>query len=146
MKPNCRFRKLIGLVCALAIGAVAPVGCGAADPSLAHGVAAVQFQDVVVPADLTLRDDQHESYSRDDAGWRQGHFVYSGQARVDAAASYVRERMPQHGWVANGERELEDGSVRLNFLRGIYAAEYTFNRKDGATSMIVDYTTDYSRR
>jgi hypothetical protein len=129
---------------ALAISALA--GCGATDPSLAHGVSAVQFQDVVVPADMALRDRLHESWSRDDAGWRQGHFVYTGQPRVDAAAGYVRERMPQHGWVPDGDEQLEDGSVRLRFLRGMYTAQYTFLRKDGATSMTVDYATDPSRR
>jgi hypothetical protein len=146
MNPSIRRFRDLSLAVAFAMVAGAFAGCGAADPSLAHGVTAMQFQDVVVPDDLMLRDSEHESWSRDDAGWRQGHFVYTGQARVDVAAGYVRERMPQHGWVAEGEQQLEDGSLQLRFLRGDYAASYTFNRKNGATSMVVDYATDYSRR
>jgi hypothetical protein len=122
------------------------VGCGAADPAMAHGVSAVQFPDVVVPAGLRLRESGHESYSRDEAGWRQGHFVYTGQARPDEAVGYVKQRMPQHSWELVSEENLEDTSVVLRFRRSIYSANYSFLRIDGATRMVVDYSTDYTVR
>jgi hypothetical protein len=121
-------------------------GCETRDPSRAHGVSAEQFKDVVVPAGLKLREGGHESYSRDDAGWRQAHFVYSGQTPVEDAISYVRQRMPQHSWSLAGESALETGGTKLRFERDIYSTEYTFSRTDGATLMVVDYSTDYSRR
>lgn len=121
-------------------------GCETRDPTRGYGVGAVQYQDVVVPAGLKLREDGHESYSRDDAGWRQAHLVYVGQTRVDEAANYVRQRMPQHSWSIVANEELEGGVVKLRFERSVYTAEYTFVRADGATRMVVDYATDYTRR
>lgn len=105
-----------------------------------------QFQDVVVPAGFRLLDRAHESFSREEATWRQGHFVYSGSSRVDDAAAYVQLRMPQHNWAMVEEQALEDAGKRLRFERGIYSADYTFHRADGQTRMVVDYATDYSRR
>ena len=110
------------------------------------GVESRQFQDVVVPAGFELRDRAHESFSREEATWRQGHFVYVGAARVDEAAAYVQQRMPQHGWQVTSGQMPEGDEVRLRFERGIYAADYLFRRSEGSTHMIVDYTTDFSRR
>ena len=36
--------------------------------------------------------------------------------------------------------------TRLGFERGKYLASYTLTRSEGATIMVVDYTTDFSRR
>lgn len=110
-----------------------------------YGVTAVQFQDVVVPTGLILRDRANESYSREEAGWRQGHFVYSGPTDMAVALSYVRERMPQHSWQIVAD-EAVDETVSLRFVRGIYSADYTFARREGATHMVVTYNTDHSRR
>jgi hypothetical protein len=120
--------------------------CETRDPTRSYGVGAAQYQDVVVPAGLKLREEGQESYSRDEAGWRQAHLVYTGQTRVDEATNYVRQRMPQHNWTMVGSEELEGGVVKLRFERSVYTAEYTFVRADGATRMVVDYATDYTRR
>ena len=120
--------------------------CQSPDPSGEHGVNAAQFSDVVVPSGLELRDDAHESHSRDDAGHRQAHYVYTGQTRIEDAIAYVRGRMPQHSWTMVSEDKSDDAGVRLRFERGIYRADYSFTRSEGATVMIVDYSTDYSRR
>lgn len=128
----------------LAVALIA--ACQSPDPSRDHGVNAVQFQDVVVPSGMRLREDGHESHSRDDAGHRQAHYVYTGQSRVEDAVAYVRQRMPQHSWAMVSEENSDDAGVRLRFERGIYRADYSFTRSEGATVMIVDYTTDYSRR
>ncbi|MCU0862730.1 MAG: hypothetical protein MUC36_02965 [Planctomycetes bacterium] len=129
------------LVCLAVLAA-----CETGDPSRSYGVGAAQYQDVVVPAGLKLREGGHESYSRDEAGWRQAHLVYSGQTRVEEAANYVRQRMPQHNWSMVASEELEGGVVKLRFERSVYTADYTFVRADGATQMVVDYATDYTRR
>lgn len=111
-----------------------------------YGVNATQFQDMVVPAGMRLRDRVHESYSRQEADWRMGHFVYVGQTAVDEAMGYVRQRMPQHSWNMVRDEMGADQVAKLTFERGIYSADYTFERRDGATQMVVVYSTDYSRR
>ncbi len=105
-----------------------------------------QFQDVVVPAGFRLKDRAHESFSREEATWRQGHFVYSGLTGIDEAAAYVLQRMPQHSWQVVAEEKPEPDTWRLRCDRGIYSADYVFRRSDGTTEMVVDYATDYARR
>jgi hypothetical protein len=117
----------------------------ATDPA-SDGVTAVQFQDVVVPTGLRLKDANHESYSKQEVDWRHGRFEYVGQTAVQAAADYVRERMPQHSWTKLKDETDDEAVVRIRFERGIYRADYTFNRSEGTTVMVVDYSTDYSRR
>ncbi len=117
----------------------------ATDPSMTEGVSAVQFQDVVVPTGLRLVDDAHRSYSREEHDWRLAHFEYVGQVDLQAAANYVRERMPQHSW-SKVRDDTTDAGTRMQFERGRYLADYTFTRSEGATIMVVDYKTDYSRR
>ena len=133
-------------LCALALtGAFSFLaGCETGANSAGDGVNATQFQDMVVPDGLRLRDRGHESYSRQEASWRMGHFVYEGRTGVDEAIGYVRQRMPQHNWNMVGE-ELAEPVPRLRFERGIYTAEYTFERRDGSTQMVVVYNTDYTR-
>jgi hypothetical protein len=108
-------------------------------------VSATQFQDVVVPTGLRLQDAAHQSYSREEAGWRHGQFEYVGSTSVEEAANYVRQRMPQHSWTIVADEVGQEGT-RLRFERGIYSAEYSFQRRDGSTAMTVAYRTDYSRR
>lgn len=120
-------------------------GACAVEPDETSTVQAVQFQDVVVPDGLRIREGQHQSYSREEAGWRHARFEYAGQVEVTTAADYVRERMPQHGW-SKAQDDAAEAATKIRFERGIYRAEYTFSRSDGATVMVVDYTTDYTRR
>lgn len=136
-----RFCALTALGCAAALG-----GCQSGANRAAYGVSASQFQDMVVPAGMKLRDGAHESHSRQESNWRVGHFVYEGATSVDEAIGYVRQRMPQHNWTVVEDVTTDEQVSRLRFERGIYTAEYTFQRRDGATHMTVDYRTDYSRR
>ena len=135
----------LGLIALLACVSLAS-GCQSGAGRGAHGVTASQFQDMVVPAGLRLRDGANESYSRQEASWRQGRFEYIGSTAVDEAMNYVRQRMPQHSWSVVRDEMGADDVATLRFERGIYAAEYTFQRRDGATHMTVLYSTDYSRR
>lgn len=113
----------------------------------AFGVSAVQFQDVVVPSGFKLHDAGHESYAREEAGWRQAHLVYHGAAKIEDAMGYVRQRMRQHNWTALTEESLADSGVRIRFERGVYSADYTFSEsREGSTQMIVDYKTDYAKK
>jgi len=120
-------------------------GCqtGANGPT---GVNSRQFQDVVVPDGFRLRDRAHESFSREEATWRHGRFVYSGSAYVNEASAYVQGRMPHHSWKLISQEAVAEDGVRLRFERGIYSADYLISRRDGTTHMVVDYATDYSRR
>jgi len=134
----------------LVVVLVAGVGlfgsCAAEQPRENDGVSSSQWKDVVVPTGLRLLDDAHESHSVEAASWRLGHFVYSGTVSREEAASYVRQRMPQHNWELVADERVDENTTRLRFLRGHYAAEYRFIRQDGRTQMVVDYQTDYSRR
>lgn len=129
------------LFCILAFSA-----CETAEQEHSYGVTAGQFQDVVVPTGFQLRDKANESYSREEAGWRQAHLVYFGPAGLDEATNYVLQRMPQHSWVFVAEEPTEDAGRRVRFTRGSYSASYTFERREGATQIVVDYATDYARR
>src|SRR5436190_8129272 len=143
-RPHDAGRRSPRLVAAPVVALVALLGaCQSPDPSREHGVSAVQFQDVVVPSGMQLRDEAHESHSRDDAGHKQAHYVYTGEMRVEDAITYVRQRMPQHNWTMVSEDKSDDAGVRLRFERGIYRADYSFTRSEGATVMVVDYSTDY---
>ena len=127
--------------CLLLFGA-----CQTAEAKHAFGVSAVQFQDVVVPSGFKLRDAGHESYSREEAGWRQAHLVYLGTVKIEDAMGYVRQRMPQHNWTVVTEEALPESEVRLRFERGVYSADYIFSAREGSTQMIVDYKTDFARK
>lgn len=104
-----------------------------------------QFKDVVVPAGFQLRDREHESFSREEATWRHGRFIYSGRDQVDSASAYVQRRMPQHSWKLVSQEAVDENGVRLRFERGIYSADYMISKREGLTQMVVDYSTDYSR-
>ena len=105
-----------------------------------------QFQDVVVPSGFRLRDRSNESFSREEATWRHGRFVYLGSEYVAEATAYVQQHMPRHSWQMVSNDAVADDGVRLRFERGIYSADYMISRRDGVTHMVVDYATDYSRR
>ncbi len=120
--------------------------CETSDQGHGDGVTSGQFQDVVVPTGFRLRDAAHESFSREEAGWRQGHFVYLGAVKIEEALGYVRQRMSQHSWTMVAEGAVDEAGTLLRFERGVYSADYTFLRRDGSTEMVVDYATNYSRR
>jgi hypothetical protein len=115
-----------------------------------------QFQDLVVPSGFRLKDRVHESFSREVASWRTGHYVYSGRPDVASAAAYVEANMGRHSWSLVPSDDVQPGDdqaagddeptkTRLQFERGIYSADYVFERADGFTTMVVDYKTDFSR-
>lgn len=138
--PGTPVRLLAALFVSSLLG-----GCASTAAREGYGVSATQFQDMVVPAGFRLRDGAHESYSREEVGWRQGHFEYSGTEALESALNYVRQNMPRHSWQIVKDEVLE-GAVHLRFERGVYSADYTFSRREGATHMVVSYETDYSRR
>ena len=132
------------LIAAFALFGVLSQSCQMG-PNEAPEVDSKQFQDYVVPSGFRLKDRQHESYSREVASWRHGHYIYAGREEVPAAASYVEANMGRHSWTLVGNEELEENGRRLQFQRGIYTADYVFQRNGSTTSMTVDYKTDYSR-
>ena len=132
------------LIAAFALCGVLSQSCQTG-PKEATEVDSKQFKDYVVPSGFRLKDRQHESYSREVASWRHGHYIYAGREEVPAAASYVEANMGRHSWTLVGNEELEENGRRLQFQRGIYTADYVFQRKGSTTRMTVDYKTDYSR-
>jgi hypothetical protein len=108
-----------------------------------YGVSSVQFKDVEVPGDLKLIDNyQERSHSREEPGWRYGHYVYRGQMHVDDACQSLLLQMPQHAWrIVSDERPQED-TRHLRFARGRYVADCTLKRQDGVTEMVVEYRTE----
>lgn len=127
-----------GLMCVFS-ACQGPGDAGGGDVALT----AVQFQDVAVPDGFRLENDLGESHSREERGWRIGHFVYThGTVRLDDACAHVRSRMPQHNWTLVGDERVDDYNRRLKFVRAPYSVEYLLNRQDGITRMTVDYRTD----
>lgn len=111
-----------------------------------RGVSVVQFQDVVVPDGMTLVDRFYESHSREEAGWRFGHFVYVGQPQLQDACAHLLQRMPQHLWRLASDETPEEATRKLRFERGRYVADYTLQRVDGVTHMVIDYRTQIESR
>lgn len=122
--------------------------CGCKTPATGpgDGVTALQFPDAVVPNGMNLHDRYHESNSAESAGWRFGHFVYTGQTHVQEACSHLLLRMPQHGWSLAADEQPDDATRILKFTRGRYCADYTLHRQDGITEMVIDYRTETPSR
>src|SRR5712691_8766055 len=108
-------------------------------PEQGDGVSAIQFQDIVVPDGLKLRDSYHESYSIEETGWRLGHFVYSGLPHLEESSAHVISRMPQHSWSLLADEKTDESTRKLRFARGRYFADYSFRRQDGITQLVIDY-------
>ena len=107
-----------------------------------YGVSAVQFLDMVVPSDMHIVDEYHESHSRETAGWRYGSYDFRGRTPIAEASAYLLRRMPEHNWQLIGEEKPGQDTHKLQFARGQYRAEYTLQRVDGRTRMHVDYRTE----
>ena len=79
-------------------------------------------------------------------------FFLGLQRLVDALDALVRERlhlllrMPQHLWKLAADETPADGSRKLRFERGRYVANYTLQRIDGVTHMVIDYDTNIESR
>lgn len=129
----------------LALGLLALESCQNG-PDGGSAVDSRQFQDVAVPDGFRLRDRHHESWSREVSSFRSGHFVYVGASSIDAAATYVVQRMPHHSWRLLEDGETTEAGKTIRFERGIYSAVYQFTHGEGVTQMVVDYDTDYTRR
>jgi hypothetical protein len=110
------------------------------------GVSAVQFQDLVVPDGMRIQETNHESHSREEQGWRFGHFVYSGQPKVEDACAHLLLRMPQHQWRLVQDQQESTTARRLRFARGRYSAEYRLDRQDGVTQMTIEYRTEIEQK
>lgn len=140
MKSNALAGIALSIVAALAACSSAPEETPPTGGGL--GVAAIQFQDVVVPQGLTMNERFNESHSIEEAGYRHGRFEYSGQTRVEDACAHLLQRMPQHAWTLTSDEQVDKATRKLRFVRGRYTADYTLVRKDGITTMVVDYRTE----
>ena len=127
----------------LGLGALANLtSCVSTIPSGGYGVRPIQFTDVVVPDGMTLRDRHEESFTIEVGSWRVGHLEYGGTSPVNAVTGYVLQRMPQHAWELIGDQAPNGQRRTLRFARGQYVAQYTIERRENLTMMIVDYSTE----
>ena len=67
-------------------------------PDQDYGVSSSQFSDIPVPDGMKLQDHPSTTNSNEASGWRYGNFVYSGSTSLEAATSYMQQRMPFHNW------------------------------------------------
>src|SRR5262245_50913943 len=90
----------------------------APDPDFDHAsIARAQFEDIPVPEGFKLRTDLLQSYSYQCGSFRQGRLLYEGAPDPAHAASYLRDRIPQHGWTATTD-STEGGARKLAFRKG----------------------------
>lgn len=64
----------------------------------ASGLSPVQLADIPVPDGMKLRDSLNESHSYEVGTFRVADLQYFGNVPLTEVASYLRDRMPQHGW------------------------------------------------
>ena len=64
----------------------------------ASGLSPVQLADIPVPEGMKLRDSLNESHSYEVGTFRVADLQYFGNVAIADVASYLRERMPLHGW------------------------------------------------
>jgi hypothetical protein len=110
------------------------------------GITVVQFADAPVPEGLKLVERFYESHSREEAGWRYGHFEYVGQTQIKEACDYLLQRMPNHNWQLTADSASEPNVRQLQFKRGAYVVDYRLERIHGETHMVVDYDTKIEGR
>jgi len=120
---------------------VALTSCQAMQAPTEDGVSAVQFADIVVPSGVHMVDRFHESHSKEEPGWRHGHFEYVGSTSIEEASSHVLQRMPQHNWRLVSDEQPNESTRRLRFERGRHLVNYSLQRVEGVTQMVVDCST-----
>ncbi|MHC5062747.1 MAG: hypothetical protein ACYTG5_02090 [Planctomycetota bacterium] len=89
-------------------------------PVADSGVSAIQFADIPVPAGMRLREGRHDSRSFQAGDFRYGDVRYMGMVPVDAAVSYMSERMKLNRWEQAGPIENIAGKQHLRFVRYPY--------------------------
>lgn len=88
------------------------------DVDLEYGpIARAQFDDLPAPEGFILRSKAMESYSYQCGSFRCGRLIYDGTADPAKVASYLRERLPLHGWEILAESSPE-GNRLLSFRKG----------------------------
>ena len=87
------------------------------DVDLEYGsIARAQFDDIPAPEGFVLRSQTMESYSYQCGSFRSGKLIYDGPASPANVASYLRERLPLHGWEILSENSGERGRL-LSFRK-----------------------------
>ncbi len=84
------------------------------------GVSAIQFADIPVPAGMRLREGRHDSHSFQAGDFRYGDFRYMGMVPVQAAVSYMGERMKLNRWAQSEPTEIIAGKQHMRFTRYPY--------------------------
>src|SRR5262245_40562622 len=104
----------------------------APDPDFDHAsIARSQFEDIPVPEGFKLRTDLLQSYTYQCGSFRQGRLLYEGAPDPARAASYLRDRVPQHGWTQTTD-STEGGARKLEFRKGRSVLRCDLRRAAGA--------------
>lgn len=80
------------------------------------GLTPVQLSDVPVPDGMKLRSALNESHSYEVGRFRVADLHYFGNVPIREVASYLRDRMPLHGWRLV-EEKVEETDGKLVFER-----------------------------
>src|SRR5262245_42949912 len=121
----------------------------APDPDFDHAsIARAQFEHIPVPEGFTLRTDVLQSYSYQCGSFRQGRLLYEGAPDPARAASYLRDRVPQHGWTQSTD-STEGGARKLEFRKGRSLLRCDLRRtsrnKSGLTALLVTIEPELER-
>jgi hypothetical protein len=101
----------------------------------------IQFSDIPVPRDMTIRANLNQSYSYEVGSYRYAHFVYEGGVEAPTLAEFLQNRMPMHGWKLEAEDKGPRDEIRLRFRHLDQVAECEVKRLGLGSQLVVDVTT-----
>lgn len=111
-----------------------PVLTGEEADVVSAGIAQTQFSDIPVPGGFEMQRRGLESYGTQIGSFRAGHLVYHGEASVSDAAAYLRNRLPEHGWMEASHADLPSGALQIVFQKGPHTATISIAREETKTS------------
>ena len=100
-------------------------------------VAAVQFEDLPVPAGLELLDSLHESACFEMGRYRWADLHYKGEVPLGEALDFIEVQLGQFGWEFAEKRENPPDEVILKVKKKGNTAVYTLNQEGAKLSLDV---------
>ena len=101
----------------------------------------IQFRDIPVPMDMSIRSNLNQSYSYEVGSYRYAHFVYEGSVESPTLSDFLQNRMPMHGWKLEAREDGPRDAIRLRFRHLDQVAECEIRRQGLGSQLVIDVTT-----